>query len=240
MSGQPNPRPKPSMAPHLWSWWNSEGKGIQDQEKDIETEESHTDDAKQISWEKKPWKANYEMQLALVSGKKDYENESEDEYAYPPPKTSRRGWGGKAGWMPAFADDKQQRFMVEVEHLRYSQESCLEFFQCGRSVWDLVEDLLNKKVSLSKPFLRLTVFETKEHSKRILRCINNRRLLALKTYAEVSGQDSLMVHINLYSHKTLKDVRSFMRNSDHTDGKDVRVRVRHEMFKQKNRNKWWR
>lgn len=35
-----------------------------------------------------------------------------------------------------------------------------ETFKCGRLVWDLVEDLLNGKVSLSDPFLRLKVFET--------------------------------------------------------------------------------
>ena len=49
---------------------------------------------------------------------------------------------------------------VEVRELRYSQLSCKETFQCGRSVSQLVQDLLDRKVSLFAPFLRLTVFET--------------------------------------------------------------------------------
>lgn len=46
-----------------------------------------------------------------------------------------------------------------------------ETFKCGRLVWDLVEDLLNGKVSLSDPFLRLKVFETtdKKTKKHILK-----------------------------------------------------------------------
>ena len=51
---------------------------------------------------------------------------------------------------------------VEVRELRYSQLSCKETFQCGRSVSQLVQDLLELKVSLSAPFLRLTVFETRD------------------------------------------------------------------------------
>ena len=57
-------------------------------------------------------------------------------------------------------DDKRELAKVELLECRYSQLSCKETFQCGRSVSQLVQDLLDRKVSFSAPFLRLTVFET--------------------------------------------------------------------------------
>ena len=90
--------------------------------------------------------------------------------------------------------------------------------------------VLDRKVSLSAPFLRLTVFETTDEmtNERILRCIDNRRLFALKEYAKKSGKDRVMVNVNLFSQNTLKQVQRFIHNSDDTDGRDVRLR--------KNRN----
>jgi len=153
---------------------------------------------------------------------------------YPPPKKSRRSgkaFGGKrAKARYAKLDDKRELSKVEVRELRYSQLSCKETFQCGRSVSQLVQDLLDRKVSLSAPFLRLTVFETTDEktNEPILRCIDNRRLFALKEYAKKSGKDRLMVNVNLFSQNTLTQVQRFIQNSDDTDGRDVRLR--------KNRN----
>ena len=115
---------------------------------------------------------------------------------------------------------------VEVGQLRYSQESCLETFQCGRTISELVQDLLHGRVSLSEPFLQLNVFETKDKKtkKRVLRCIDNRRLFALKEYARRSGKDRLMVNVNFFNQNTVKQVQRFIQNSDETDGRHVRLR----------------
>ena len=154
---------------------------------------------------------------------------------YPPPKKFRMGRSGKASSKRAKAryaklDDKRELSKVEVRELRYSQLSCKETFQCGRSISQLVQDLLDRKVSLSASFLRLTVFETTDEKTHepILRCIDNRRLFALKEYAKKSGKDRVMVNVNLFSHNTLTQVQRFIQNSDDTDGRDVRLR--------KNRN----
>ena len=70
------------------------------------------------------------------------------------------------------------------------------------------------------------VFETpgEKANETILRCIDNRRLFALKEYARESGNDSLIVNINLFSLNTLMQVHRFIQNSDDTDGRDVRLR----------------
>ena len=147
-----------------------------------------------------------------------------------PHKRSRRGRGlmrGKARCSEiSELDGKRKLTKVEVQDLRYSQISCSEFFSCGRGVMQLVEDLLNRKVSLSAPFLRLTVFETtaRRTHKTILRCIDNRRLFALKEYAKKSGKDRVMVNVNLYSQTTLTEVQRFIQNSDNTPGVEVRFR----------------
>ena len=75
-------------------------------------------------------------------------------------KTERKAFSKRAKARYAKLDDKRELSRVEVRELRYSQLSCRETFQCGRSVSQLVQDLLDRKVSLSAPFLRLTVFET--------------------------------------------------------------------------------
>ena len=144
-------------------------------------------------------------------------------------KPRRRKPRGKS-WQQAESkyaklDDKRMNFMIEVQELRYSQLSCKDTFQCGRSVSQLVQDLLDGTVSLSADFLRLTVFETLDEATNepILRCIDNRRLHALKEYAE-HVQQPVYVHINLFSLDTLKQVERFKKNSDDTDGYDVQLR----------------
>ncbi len=154
--------------------------------------------------------------------------------SWPPPKKNRKGQSGKARKCAKERDAKlgeeQKKSKVDVEELRFSQSSCKETFQCGRSVPQLVQDLLDRKVSLSAPFLRLTVFDTTDEKtgEPILRCIDNRRLFALKEYAKKCGNDyhPVMVNVNLYSisQDTLKQVRRFIQNSDSTDGRDVRMR----------------
>ena len=144
-------------------------------------------------------------------------------------KPRRRKPRGKS-WQQAESkyaklDDKRMNFMIEVQELRYSQLSCKDTFQCGRSVSQLVQDLLDGTVSLSADFLRLTVFETLDEATNepILRCIDNRRLHALKEYAE-HVQQPVYVRINLFSLDTLKQVERFKKNSDDTDGYDVKLR----------------
>ena len=115
-------------------------------------------------------------------------------------------------------------FMVEVGELRFSQLSCGKRFQNGRPVSQLVRELLKGKVSLSDPFLRLTVYEdTDSDGSPILKCIDNRRLLALKEYARRSGKE-VMVNVEYFSHDTVKKVKRIIRNSDNTDGREVRLR----------------
>ena len=122
--------------------------------------------------------------------------------------------------------DKTKYSKVLLSELRYSQESCKETFQCGRKMSQLAQDLLDRKVRLSAPFMRLTVFETTDPKTKepILRCIDNRRLYALKEYAKKKGKDRLMVNVELFDKYTLKQVQRFMQNSDNTDGRSVRLR----------------
>ena len=78
---------------------------------------------------------------------------------------------------------------------------------------------------MSAPFLRLTVFETMDsNNDPILKCIDNRRLYALKECARRSGKDRLMVNVEFYCQHTLNQVQRFMHNSDNTDGWSVRLR----------------
>ena len=122
---------------------------------------------------------------------------------------------------------------VDVEGLRYSQESCKGSFQCGRSVLKLVKSLWEGKVSVSAPFLKLTVFETTdtETHEPILRCIDNRRLYALKAYAKLLD-DPVMVDVNLFTNATLMEVQRFIQNSDNTDGRSIRMRKNQDKLHQ--------
>lgn len=132
-----------------------------------------------------------------------------------------------------FDDGKRVPSEMEVGKLRFSQRGCKPHFQCGRAISELVQDLLEKKVTLDAPFLRLTCFESKDPKtkKPIIKCKDNRRLLALKHYAKKSRQPCLKVNINLFSEETLKEVRRIWHNSDKTDGRTVKVRgCRKEYF----------
>ncbi len=129
-------------------------------------------------------------------------------------------------------DDKSYKKDIpklDVRDLHYSNVklSRKETFNGGRPVAWLVEDLLDKKVSLSDPFLRLEVFETtsRKGNQTILRCINNRRLFALKEYAKKTGK-RVMVNVDFFSRNTITEVKRFLKNSDATDGRDVRIRGR--------------
>ena len=144
-------------------------------------------------------------------------------------KTSRTRWNRKtasklAKVRDAKLDDKSSS--INIEKLRYSQAGCSNVFQCGRTIRELVLDLLSGKVKLSAPFLRLTVFETTDEMtrQRIFRCIDNRRLLALKTYATYSGKAGMMVRVRLHDKETVDDFQRFQQNTDQTPGLNVKVR----------------
>ena len=163
-----------------------------------------------------------------------------------------REWNDKSTWKQAKSDDKQTpwkrkgkssrkhaksnhaelsdnplHLLVDIDTLRYSQLSCKDHFQCGRSVSQLVKDLKSGRVRLSAPFLKLSVFETRdeETNENILRCIDNRRLFALKEYAKYL-REPLYVHINLFTRDVIREVERFKANSDVTDGRDVHLRKR--------------
>ena len=125
-------------------------------------------------------------------------------------------------------DHKKDFPKVDVRNLHYSSHSTISYqdrFKCGQPVALLVQDLLDRKVRLSAPFLKLTVFETpSRRNGSVLRCMQNRRLFALKEYAKKSRK-RVMVYVNLFSHNTINAVRRFMSNSDDTDGRDVRLRI---------------
>ena len=150
----------------------------------------------------------------------------------PPSRRSRNGNGKRcknramAMGRHAKPDGKKVIRKLEVRKLRYSQLSCKETFQCGRSVRGLVEDLVSRRVDLSAPFLRLTVFETRDEETKetVYKCIDNRRLFALKSYANMIKQDSLMVHVDFYNENTILQVQRFQQNSDCTTGLEVQLR----------------
>jgi len=212
MSATPNPKPKPkpSTAPELlWEWVKVE-----------EPEDIPEDEKEQTIRET-------ERSLAKLSeARTDWAEEKE----WRPKQRTRRGSGKSKR-----SSDQSKPTRLPLRDLYYSQLSCKETFQCGRSVSQLVKDLLHRKVSLHASFLTLTVFETidKETNRTILRCIDNRRLWALKEYAKKSGNYGLMVNANLFSQSTLTQVQRFIHNSDRTDGKDVRIRKKEKI---RNRN----
>ena len=123
--------------------------------------------------------------------------------------------------------------MVDLKMLRFSQLTIKETFQCGRPISQLVNDLCTGMVGLDEPFLRLTAYETtdEETNRWILKCIDNRRLFALKEYARKTQQDEqdCMVHINYISqdaiHKSAEKHR-IRQNSDCTSGLQVCMRRR--------------
>ena len=123
---------------------------------------------------------------------------------------------------------------IDIAELRYSQASCKNQFQCGRRLSQLVRDLLDGKVGLSEPFLRLCVFDTihPKTNQRILRCIDNRRLFVLKEFAKKSGKQHMMVNVQLHDLNTcsLKLVQRFKWNSDATEGEVIRLRSNDRNF----------
>ena len=145
-------------------------------------------------------KAPVQVHLAHRSGKR-----GRSPLPWENMRMGQRRQGGKASSKRAKAagyamqDDKKILTEVDVAQLRYSQLSIKPTFQCGRSVVQLVKDLWDGKVKVCAPFLQLSVFETTDHTgKPILRCIDNRRLYALKQYALLCD-DPIVVTVNFFS-----------------------------------------
>ena len=140
-------------------------------------------------------------------------------------KTGRRR-SDKASSSCAKSEFGQVEFIrVDVRELRFSQLSCKETFSCGRTIEELVQKLADGRVDLSARFLQLTVFEDTDPrtNETILRCIDNRRLVALKKYAEKSGQD-VLVNAHMINKELVQQVRRCINNTDDTDGRDLRLR----------------
>ena len=87
---------------------------------------------------------------------------------------------------------------------------------------------------MSARFLQLTVFEDTDPwtNETILRCIDNRRLVALKKYAKQSGQE-VLVNVHMINKELVQQVRRCINNTDDTDGRDLRLRKKQKQ-KQKN------
>ena len=213
-----------------WNSWNSKEEWIQDeryQEKYM-VEDSHTDtDATR--------KASFDEYEYIIEESETQEDHDESEvlqhHRGEAPVFHRawkrrhpvKGRSGKASCKHAKARNAKPS-RVEVGELRFSQLSVKKKFQCGRPVSQLVQKLLAGDVALSAPFLRLTVYEaTDSDGVPILKCIDNRRLLALKEYAKRSGKE-VMVNVEFFSQNTVKKVQRIVQNSDKTDGLEVRVR----------------
>lgn len=150
----------------------------------------------------------------------------------PPQKTRKCGGGNTvlegacAIDVPTGLEYQMEDSKINVLALRYSQKSVKKYFQCGRSVMGLVHDLLDQKVSLDDRFLRLTVFQSEdsETHQPILRCIDNRRLLALKHYARLLHPEPVLVNVSFFTQNELREAMRCVNNSDRTNGKNVRIR----------------
>ena len=168
----------------------------------------------------------------LASSESDFELIPEDteevEVDHPPAPAAwkvrrRRGFKRRR---TDLNDGKAHRCQLSVADLKYSQLSIKDRFQCGRTVRQLIRGLWFGSIKVTAPFLRLTVFETTDRKtgRRILRCIDNRRLFALKEFAGMTGEDDLMVTVNLYSQTTIMQVLRFIQNTDDTPGDHVHLR----------------
>ena len=128
---------------------------------------------------------------------------------------------------------------VDVDKLRYSQASIKPKFQDGRSVSDLIQALLNRRVSVSEPFLRLSVFEDTDRrtNEIVLRCKDNRRLLALKQYAMKSGKQ-VMAHVNLFTIDAVREMKRYIRNNDRVEGRHIHLRGDQRCSRQRQVPPW--
>ena len=115
--------------------------------------------------------------------------------------------------------------MMDVETLRYSQLTIKDSFQCGRSISLLVHQLLTGTVSLDDPFLCLTAYEDTDYETNlpIVKCIDNRRLFALKEYARETGDNYVNINLVTEIHES-PDLHRIIMNSDRTNGHEVRIR----------------
>ena len=152
-------------------------------------------------------RAKHQDEYELIEVEDGYQN------LKPLKKRTRRGQRGKRFLKHFDLDDKKfRRIKIDARELRYSQLSCKETFQCGRSVWDLINDLWTGRVRLSARFLQLTVFETRDKNSNgvVLKCINNRRLFALKKFAKRCGNRPVMVNANVFSEDSLSEAFQIM------------------------------
>eukprot|EP00931_Biecheleriopsis_adriatica_P040825 TRINITY_DN23381_c1_g2_i2.p1 TRINITY_DN23381_c1_g2~~TRINITY_DN23381_c1_g2_i2.p1 ORF type:complete len:592 (+),score=111.48 TRINITY_DN23381_c1_g2_i2:54-1829(+) len=116
--------------------------------------------------------------------------------------------------------DLQER-IVDVDCLRFAQETMKWEFSDGKSLEQLVQDLKAGAVHpLKDSFLTLEVTE----DKGILYSSNNRRLWCLKKYQEENA-DRVQVRIKVLSQKGWEQAKRHMRNFD-TKCRGKRIKVR--------------
>ena len=159
-----------------------------------------------------------------ISGKRE-RSPSPQEPPCPPSKKIRADvYNSSSSSGLAKPENAERDERIDVQLLRYSQLSIKYKFQDGRLISDLVQDLLDRKVTLFAPFLRLSIAETTDSTGRmVLKCKDNRRLYALKQYAKESGL-VVKAFVRRFSLNDVKEIKGFIRNSDKTDGYDIIVR----------------
>eukprot|EP00929_Paragymnodinium_shiwhaense_P119199 TRINITY_DN9107_c0_g1_i2.p1 TRINITY_DN9107_c0_g1~~TRINITY_DN9107_c0_g1_i2.p1 ORF type:complete len:513 (+),score=58.82 TRINITY_DN9107_c0_g1_i2:138-1676(+) len=108
---------------------------------------------------------------------------------------------------------------VEIDSLMYSQENCGQWFQDGRPLWQLVEELgAGKHDPLTARFLQLEVVEKRGH----LYSNDNRRLWCLKQHKMRTRAD---VYVRVRITKLPPAAERFVDRFDSSRGNtDIRVR----------------
>lgn len=111
--------------------------------------------------------------------------------------------------------------LIHVALPGYSQWSCNCRFQDGRPIDSLVEELKSGVLTTEHQNLLLSGYDAHEPSgRRIVKCINNRRLLALKRFS-ADHPFPIQVRVRIIPHG-----EALVRNSDRTDGVDIVVQDR--------------
>ena len=154
-----------------WDWnsWNSTETWIPDKRaQDDESEyeeivEEVADSHEQLIFESQQNLQRHRGKVPVDRSGKRKISPDLQEKPYSPRKKNRRGSWKHARARNAKLDDKRRELSrVEVRELRYSQLSCKETFQCGRSISQLVQHLFE-----DSPFEVIQVYKLR----RLVSCV---------------------------------------------------------------------